>query len=54
VIEPDGTVCVRLIYDHRVLDGAMAARALGKLEDVLNGPILNELDEMTRVSQAAA
>jgi len=54
VIEPDGTVCVRLIYDHRVLDGATAARALCKLEDVLNGPILNELDEMTRVSQAAA
>jgi hypothetical protein len=46
VIDPDGTVWVRLIYDHRVFDGATAARALGKLEDVLNGPILNELRGM--------
>ncbi len=36
VIAEDGTVDVRLIYDHRVLDGATVARALGELERVLN------------------
>jgi pyruvate/2-oxoglutarate dehydrogenase complex dihydrolipoamide acyltransferase (E2) component len=42
-IDRDGGVWVRLIYDHRVFDGVTAARALGKLEDVLQGPILAEL-----------
>jgi hypothetical protein len=36
VIAEDGTVDVRIIYDHRVLDGATMARALGDLERVLN------------------
>jgi hypothetical protein len=36
VIADDGSVDVRLIYDHRVLDGATVARALAELEDVLN------------------
>jgi hypothetical protein len=36
-------VVVKLIYDHRVLDGAYVARRLRDLEDVLNGPILEEL-----------
>jgi hypothetical protein len=43
VIEPDGSVDVRLVYDHRVLDGATVARALAELESVLNGPIVEEL-----------
>jgi hypothetical protein len=34
---------VKLIYDHRVLDGAFVARRLGEIEDVLNGSILDEL-----------
>ncbi len=38
-----GHVVVKLIYDHRVLDGAYLARRLRDLEDVLNGPILEEL-----------
>ena len=42
-IGDDGKVSVRLIYDHRVLDGANVARALGKLDEKLNGPILAEL-----------
>jgi hypothetical protein len=54
VIDPDGTAWVRLIYDHRVFDGATAARALGKLEAVLTGPILAELRGMADGSQAAA
>lgn len=36
VIADDGTVTVRLTYDHRVLDGATVARALGELEGILN------------------
>jgi hypothetical protein len=43
VIEPDGSVDVRLIYDHRVLDGAAVARALADLERVLRLNILAEL-----------
>jgi hypothetical protein len=43
VIEPDGSVDVRLVYDHRMLDGATVARALADLESALTGPILEEL-----------
>ena len=42
-IDPDGRVTVKLIYDHRVLDGAEVARRLGDLEATLLGPILDEL-----------
>jgi hypothetical protein len=38
-----GRVVVKLIYDHRVLDGAYIARRLRDIEDVLNGSIRNEL-----------
>jgi hypothetical protein len=43
IIEPDGTVNVRIIYDHRVMDGATVARALEDLEGELRGDILAEL-----------
>ena len=36
VIADDGTVDVRIIYDHRVMDGSTIARALADLEEVLN------------------
>ena len=54
VIESDGTVFVRIIYDHRVLDGAMIARVLERLEKVLLGPILAELHRMAPHSGVAA
>ncbi|APW63817.1 hypothetical protein [Paludisphaera borealis] len=38
-----GRVMVKLIYDHRVLDGAFVARRLREIEEVLNGAILDEL-----------
>ena len=38
-----GDVIIKLIYDHRVLDGAYIARRLRDIETVLNGPILDEL-----------
>jgi hypothetical protein len=43
VLEPDGSVDVRLIYDHRVLDGAHVARALADLEHILADEICREL-----------
>jgi hypothetical protein len=41
--EADGSLDVRLTYDHRVLDGAPVARALAALEEVLHGEIREEL-----------
>src|SRR4051812_27559388 len=43
VFTPDGTTDVRIIFDHRVLDGCSVARALARLDEVLNGPIIEEL-----------
>ena len=42
-IQPDGRVAVRIIYDHRVMDGSTVARALACLQDVLSGEMLAEL-----------
>jgi hypothetical protein len=42
MLDPSGAVEMRLTFDHRVLDGATAAEALGELEGVLLGPILQE------------
>jgi hypothetical protein len=38
-----GRVVVKLIYDHRVLDGAYIARRLRDIEATLQGPIREEL-----------
>ncbi|HZT79036.1 MAG TPA: hypothetical protein VFA26_02340 [Gemmataceae bacterium] len=43
VIGLDGSVNVRLIYDHRVMDGSTVARALDEMEGVLKNEILAEL-----------
>jgi hypothetical protein len=43
VLEPDGSLDVRITYDHRVLDGATVARTLAELERVLTHEILAEL-----------
>jgi pyruvate/2-oxoglutarate dehydrogenase complex dihydrolipoamide acyltransferase (E2) component len=42
-VQPDGSVSVRIVYDHRVVDGATVARALACMEEVLNQQILAEL-----------
>jgi hypothetical protein len=52
VIDTDGLVDVRIIYDHRVLDGATIARALEELERVLKCEILTELRRL-RTTDAA-
>jgi hypothetical protein len=52
VIEPDGSVDVRIIYDHRVLDGATVARALADLEGALQHEIVAELRYLQSVQAA--
>ncbi len=42
VIE-DGQVTVRVVYDHRVMDGGTVARAQARLEEILNGAVAEEL-----------
>ena len=48
VISPAGDVAVRIIYDHRVMDGATVARILARLEEVLNGQLVGELRLLAR------
>ena len=43
VIAADGTVAVRIMYDHRVLDGSMVARVLERIEQKLATDVLAEL-----------
>jgi hypothetical protein len=43
VIRADGTVTVRITYDHRVMDGSTVARALALMEAVLNRDMVAEL-----------
>ena len=52
VIEPDGSVDVRLTYDHRVLDGGTVARALAELERYLTHELLAELRYLEAVGAA--
>ncbi len=42
-IDAWGKVTAKIIYDHRVLDGAYVARRLVDVEELMNGAILEEL-----------
>jgi len=42
-LSADGSADVRIIFDHRVMDAATIARALARLEEILNRPIVEEL-----------
>ena len=46
-LDNDGTLRVRLLFDHRVYDGATAARVLARLEELLLGPIHDEIKPVT-------
>lgn len=51
VFKDDGSLDVRITYDHRVVDGAVMARAIVELENVL----LNEIrEELLTIGQAEA
>jgi hypothetical protein len=43
LVRPDHTMELLFHWDHRVYNGILAARALARLEDVLNGEIADEL-----------
>ena len=43
VLDADGCLDVRITFDHRAVDGATIARALARLEEILNGPVLSEV-----------
>ena len=43
-------VDIYLSVDHRVIDGGPAARAIQALEDMLNGPVLDELQALAGAS----
>jgi hypothetical protein len=45
-VETDETSLVTLQCDHRVLDGAVAARAINSLCDFLTGQVLDELSKL--------
>ena len=47
-IQPDGGVTLKVIYDHRVMDGRTVARILVGLDEVLNGAILDEVRGLAR------
>ncbi|MCY1290613.1 hypothetical protein D9M70_397680 [compost metagenome] len=46
-IGEDGSVTVRIHYDHRVMDGANVARALARFEEILNGEIADEVASLS-------
>jgi hypothetical protein len=54
VIDADGNVNVRIIYDHRVMNGATVARALNRLEKILNGVVAEEVRAMAGMSESPA
>ena|ERR1043165_7000235 len=54
VIAEDGSVHVRIIYDHRVLDGSTVARALARLEAVLLTEIVDEMRTLSSRKLSAA
>jgi hypothetical protein len=49
-VSPAGEVTVKIIYDHRVMDGRCVARCLNDLEHVLQETILTELRGPQRVA----
>jgi hypothetical protein len=54
VIDAEGNVNVRIIYDHRVMNGATVARALNRLEEILNGAVVEEVRALAATQEAPA
>ena len=53
VIDKSGRVTARIMYDHRVMDGATIARALRRMEEILNSVILEEVRSLPRAAAGA-
>ena len=45
VFGPTGQVPLRITMDHRVFDGVAIARIMARLEEILKGPIVQELQQ---------
>lgn len=43
VMEPDGSMMIRLFYDHRIMDGVEPAAALRRMEEVLLTTLQDEM-----------
>jgi hypothetical protein len=52
-IDNEGSLNVRILYDHRVMDGATVARALERFEQILNGPVADELRSLGEPTSAS-
>jgi hypothetical protein len=53
-VADDGTVTVRIVYDHRVMDGGAVARALAALEEVFNGELIQEMEQLCSAGSLSA
>lgn len=51
VIGEDGFLDVRVIYDHRVMNGTTIARALARLEQILNLDVIQEVRSLPQLGQ---
>ena len=51
-IDHNGGMKVTLVYDHRLMDGAYVADRLNELYKELTGPVLSELQGLSRGSSA--
>lgn len=49
-----GAMKVTLIYDHRLMDGAFVSSRMAELEEILNGPMLEELAAIDRSETVAS
>ncbi|GBD35362.1 hypothetical protein HRbin36_00474 [bacterium HR36] len=49
-IARNGDVVVKIIYDHRVLDGRRVAAALARLEEILNATLSAELETLCQAA----
>ncbi len=47
-IDPDSAVTLKVVYDHRVMDGRCVARVLMRMEEVLNDEIFTEVRDLAR------
>jgi hypothetical protein len=46
VFQADGALDVRIVYDHRVMDGAFVARRIVELEEILLDEVLSEIEQI--------
>jgi hypothetical protein len=53
-ISADGSVTVRIHYDHRVMDGANVARALERFEKILNSEVASEVKSIAPLAPQGA